>query len=151
MQQQSISSDAPIVPIMPIRKECPPGACVCQRELLIEDPSADKRILMLTQEQEKRLIERIGRVASYDDLLHVQQLLLNQLGVILHIQPGPREVRTVRGFIIGLEDRPGLCKKTRQAVPAAIRKCLEQHDDIAFAILDKHDLFGQTNDIETPN
>ena len=67
MQQQSISSDAPIVPIMPIRKECPPGACVCQRELLIEDPSADKRILMLTQEQEKRLIERIGRVGETFD------------------------------------------------------------------------------------
>jgi len=142
MQQQSISGD------VPIRKECPPGACVCQRELLIEDHSADKRILMLTQEQEKRLIERIARIGSYSDLLHVQQLLLTQLGVVLRIEPGPREVRTVRGFIIALEDRPGLCKKTRQAIPAAIRKCLEQHEKIAFAILDRHDLFGDADGID---
>jgi len=119
MQPQSISGP------MPIRKECPPGACVCRRELLLDADENEQRILTLTQEQEKRLIERIG--------------------VVLHIQPGPREVRTTRGFIIGLEDRPGLCKKTRQAVPAAIRKCLEQHPEIAFAILDRHDLFGQDN------
>ena len=140
MQQQSI-------PIhVPLRKECPPGACVCKRELLEQDPSADQRVLMLTQEQERRLIERIGRVDSYADLQHVVNLLHTQLGVVLRIMPGPREVRTVRGFIIQLEDQPGLCKKTRQAIPAAIRKCLEQQPQIAYAILDTHDLLGASED-----
>ena len=81
MQPQSISGP------MPIRKECPPGACVCRRELLLDADENEQRILTLTQEQEKRLIERIGRIDSYDDLQHVQQLLLAQLGVVLHIQP----------------------------------------------------------------
>jgi hypothetical protein len=35
-----------------------------------------------------------------------------------------------------------LCRKTRQSIPAAVRRCLDQHPDIAFAILDAHDLFG---------
>lgn len=133
--QQSLSG-------IPIRKECPPGACVCDRESLLNDAGADLRILTLTQEQERRLIERIGRISSYDDLRHVADLLQRQLGVTLHIAPSPREVRTVRGFVILLEDRPGLCKKTRQAVPAAIRKCLEGNPDIAFAILNAHDLLS---------
>jgi len=130
---------------IPIRKECPPGACVCDRESLLGNAAADVdlRILTLTQEQERKLIERIDRISSYDDLLHVAGLLHKQLGVVLHITPSPREVRTVRGFLILLEDRPGLCKKTRQAVPAAIRKCLENNPEIAFTILNAHDLLGR--------
>lgn len=129
---------------IPIRKECPPGACVCDRERLLGDvdAGADLRVLMLTQEQERRLIERVGRIDSYDDLLHVARLLHEQLGVVLRITPGPREVRTVRGFMILLEERPGLCKKTRQAIPAAIRKCLENNPEVAYAILNAHDLLG---------
>ena len=131
---------------IPIRKECPPGACVCDRESLLNNAHAgvdtDLRILTLTQEQERRLIERIDRIHSYEDLQHVTGLLYKQLGVILRITPSPREVRTVRGFVILLEDQPGLCKKTRQAVPAAIRKCLENHPEIAFTILNAHDLLG---------
>ena len=129
---------------IPIRKECPPGACVCDRESLLNNAGADTdlRILTLTQEQERKLIERIDRINSYEDLQHVSGLLYKQLGVVLHITPSPREVRTMRGFMILLEDRPGLCKKTRQAVPAAIRKCLENHPDIAFTILNAHDLLG---------
>jgi len=129
---------------IPIRKECPPGACVCERESLLSNAGADTdlRVLTLTQEQERRLIERIDRITSYTDLQHVSGLLHQQLGVVLQITPSPREVRTVRGFVILLEARPGLCKKTRQAVPAAIRKCLENNPDIAFTILNAHDLLG---------
>lgn len=135
--QQSIP-----VQTFPIRKECPPGACDCQRDMLLNQPGADTRVLMLTQDQEKRLIERIGRIDSYDDLEHVKGLLLSQLGVILRIQPSNNEVRTMRGFSIQLEERPGLCKKTQKTIPAAIRKCLERHPEIAYAILNTHDLFG---------
>ncbi len=125
----------------PTRVECPPGACVCQRERL-SAPDSDTRILMLTREQEKKLIERIERIDSYEQLLHVAKLLHQQLGVTLRIAPGTREVRTVRGIVIVLEDMPGLCKKTRQNVPAAIRRCLDLHPDIVFAILNAHDLLG---------
>jgi hypothetical protein len=45
--------------------------------------------------------------------------------------------------VIVLEDRPGLCKKVRQSVPAAVRRCLTMRPEIAWAILDSHDLFGR--------
>ena len=127
----------------PIRKECPPGACDCRRELLENDPQADVRVLRLSREEEKRLVERIEAIGSYAELMRVGQRLQEHLGVTLTIAPGPNEVRTVRGFAIELAPRPGLCRKTRQIVPAAIRRCLETHPEIAFAILDAHDLFGQ--------
>jgi hypothetical protein len=126
----------------PIRKECPPGACTCNREHLLADPQADLRVLRLTREEEKRLIERIERVSSYAELLHVGERIQAQLGIVLKIAPGSREVRSVRGLSIELEDRPGLCRKIRQSIPAAVRRCMETHPEIVYAILDQHDLFG---------
>ena len=35
-------------PPFPIRTGCPPGACICGRDALLEDPRADLRILRLT-------------------------------------------------------------------------------------------------------
>ena len=99
---------------------------------------------MLTREQEKKLVERIERIESYEQLLHVSKLMFDQLGVVLSITPSPREVRTVRGIQILLQEQPGLCRKTRQAVPAAVRRCLDQHPDIAFAVLNANDLLGGT-------
>lgn len=131
------------LPPFPIRKECPPGACDCQRESLLGDPQADLRVLRLTREEEKRLLERIEAISSYGELMRIGQRLDEQLGVTVSIAPGPNEVRTVRGFQIVLGERPGLCRKTRQALPAAIRKCLERHPEIAFAILNAHDLFAE--------
>jgi hypothetical protein len=127
----------------PIRKECPPGACDCRRELLEGDPQADARVLRLTREEEKRLIERIEAVGSYAELMRLGRRLQEQLGVTLTIAPGPNEVRTMRGFAIELAPKPGLCRKTRQAVPAAVRRCLDSHPEIAFAILNATDLLGQ--------
>lgn len=133
----------PSSPLPPNRKVCPPGACDCQLERLLEDEAADRRILLLTKEEEKRLLARIEAIASYAELMRVGQRLEEQLGVRLSIAPGPNEVRTVRGFAIDITPVPGLCRKTRQAIPAAIRRCLDSHPEIAFAILDAHDLFGQ--------
>ena len=126
----------------PIRPECPPGACVCERERLLLDPNADFRPLALDRKQEARLIERIERIDSYGDLQHVQELIRKNIGAELHIAPGPNEVRTMRGIIIVLEDKPGLCKKVRQSVPAALRRRLQEKPEIAWAILDAGDLFG---------
>ncbi|TCS39289.1 hypothetical protein EDC30_101244 [Paucimonas lemoignei] len=129
----------------PIRTECPPGACTCDRERLLEDPQGDLRILRLTREEEKRLVARLESIATYEDLKHMQERLHANLGIVVTIAPATEEVRTIRGGIgIHLADQPGLCRKTKQAIPAAIRRCLEQKPEIAFAILDSHDLFGQT-------
>jgi hypothetical protein len=127
---------------IPIRTECPPGACVCDRDRLLAEPDADKRPLFLTRAEEQRLLDRIERIASYEELQHVQRVIERNLGARLRIAPGPNEVRTVRGIVIVLEDRPGLCKKVRQSVPAAVRRVLEREPGIAYAILDAHDLFG---------
>lgn len=127
----------------PIRVECPPGLCECQREQLLGDPASDKRVLMLTREQEKKLLERIDRIDSYDQLLHVQKLMFDQLGIELRITPSARGVRTVLGLSIQLADMPGLCRRTRESVPAAIRRCMKQHPQIVFDLLDAQDLLGQ--------
>lgn len=127
---------------VPIRTECPPGACVCDREALLADPQADRRILQLTREEEKRLVARIDAIASYAELKKIEQRMHQLLGIALRITPSSHEVRTVRGFSIELAPLPGLCRKTRQAIPAAVRRCLERHPEIAYAILDAHDLLG---------
>ncbi|NRR31510.1 hypothetical protein HSX11_15130 [Oxalobacteraceae bacterium] len=136
---------SPALPF-PIRKECPPGACVCGRADLLDTwelaPDTDIAILRLTRDQELRLIARIETISSYDELGRIARKLEEQLGVSLNIWPGPNEVRTVRGLVIQLGERPGLCKKTRQEIPAAIRRCLDRHPEIVFAILNAHDLLG---------
>ncbi|MES2296168.1 MAG: hypothetical protein V4582_03960 [Pseudomonadota bacterium] len=126
----------------PIRTECPPGACNCERERVLSDPQADARVLRLTREEEKRLLARIEGIASLAELKKIQERLQAQLGVVLHIAPGPNEVRTVRGLNIQLFELPGLCRKTRQAVPAAVRRCLDKNPEIVFALLNEHDLLG---------
>ena len=126
----------------PIRKECPPGTCVCDRDRLLNDPHGDIRILRLTREEEKKLIARIETICSYADLQHLAERMQAQLGITLRITPSIHEVRTVRGISIQLTERAGLCKKTRQAIPAAIRRCLDRNPDIAYALLDAHGLLG---------
>ncbi|WP_334189826.1 hypothetical protein [Noviherbaspirillum sp.] len=130
------------LPPFPIRKECPPGACVCKRDELLNDPQGDFRILRLTNLEEKKLLERIENISSYDDLKRMQQRMHELLGIVLQIAPGAREVRTMRGLNIQVQELPGLCRKTRQSIPAAVRRCLEKNPEIAYAILDAHDLFG---------
>ncbi len=121
----------------PMRTECPPGACDCDRERLLENPQGDLRILRLTKEEEKKLVARLESIASYDDLKHMQERLRANLGIVVTIAPLTDEVRTIRGGIgIRLAEQAGLCRKTRQAIPAAIRRCLEARPEIVYAILD---------------
>ena len=42
----------------------------------------------------------------------------------------------MRGIVIELDNQPGLCRKTRQAIPAAIRRGLERNPEVAFRLLD---------------
>lgn len=125
----------------PIRHPCPPGACDCEREQLLETASGDQRILMLTKAEEKRLLERLENLASLEDLGRMQQRMFEQLGIRVDVAPGSNEVRSMRGIAIEVTTFPGLCRKTRQAIPAAIRRGLERRPEIAYALLNANDLF----------
>ncbi|OZI51309.1 hypothetical protein [Bordetella genomosp. 4] len=126
----------------PIRQECPPGACVCDRERLLATPDGDIRILRLTREEEKKLVARLENLSSLDDLRHMQQRMHALLGLSLTVTPGPNEVRTVRGLQIDIADQPGLCNKTRQTLPAAIRRALDRNPAIVYELLNSYDLLG---------
>lgn len=128
----------------PLRSPCPPGACNCGRDPLLEKPGADLRILRLTREEEKRLLARLEMLKDLADLKHLQQRMFEQLGIRVDVAPGFNEVRTMRGIAIQIEELPGLCRKTRQAIPAAIRRGLEHHPEIAFELLNAHDLLRDT-------
>lgn len=109
---------------------------------MLQSPGADLRILRLTREEEKRLVQRLENLASLDDLRHLQDLLRRQLGIELTISLGPHEVRSLRGIAILVNEQPGLCKKTRQNIPAAIKKSMELHPEIAYDLLDEGGLFA---------
>ncbi len=123
-----------------LRQSCPPGTCDCDRDRLLEDPSADARILRLTLHEERRLIERLENVASLQELEHLQQRMAEQLGIGLTIGPGIEELRVIRGIGMAFAPQPGLCRKTRKAIPAAIRRCMKQHPEVAYALLNSQDL-----------
>ncbi|WP_415756837.1 hypothetical protein [Pseudomonas sp. LT1P18] len=124
----------------PIRQPCPPGACDCGRDPLLETPGADVRILFLTRSEEKRLIERLENLQSLSDLERLQRRMYEQLGIRVDILPSFNEVRTMRGIGINLGEQPGLCRKTRQSIPAAIRRALEKRPEIAYELLNANDL-----------
>lgn len=128
--------------VPPLRTECPPGACVCGRDALLEDPGADLRVLRLTREEEQRLVQRLENLRSLDDLRRIEARMEEQLGLRLRITVGPQEVRNLRGIAILVQEQPGLCRKTRQNIPAAIRRSMEQRPQIAFDLLDGDGLFG---------
>ena len=127
-----------------IRQPCPPGACICERERLIDAPDPDLRILSLNRQAEKVLVERLENIQSLSELEHLQRRMHDQLGIEVVIEPGFNEVRTMRGIAILIAEQPGLCRKTRQAIPAAIRRALEKRPEIAWKLLDGHDLLRDT-------
>lgn len=131
-----------------IRNECPPGACVCGRDALLKawersPQDADIRVLQLTREEEKRLLERIEAIASYEDLGRIEQRLRDLLGITLSITPSARGVRTVMGLAIRLAEQPGLCRITREKVPSAVRRCLNRNPEIVYALLNARDLLRE--------
>ena len=128
---------------MTIRQPCPPGVCVCDREQLLQVPDADLRVLSLTRQEEKKLIERLEDLKSLQDLEHMQQRMYELLGIRVHVAPGHTEVKSMRGILITLDELPGMCRKTRQAIPAAIRRGMEKRPEIAYRLLDAHDLFRE--------
>ncbi|MGK8477295.1 hypothetical protein [Stutzerimonas stutzeri] len=126
----------------PIRQSCPPGTCTCRRDELLEAPGADVRILLLTRHEENRLLERLANVQSLEELERLQRRMFEQLGIRMTIAPGHNEVRSMRGIAIEFAEQPGLCRKTRPAIAAAVRRGLAQRPEIAWRLLDAHDLLG---------
>lgn len=134
----------PMTPSVALRSPCPPGACICEREQLLTTPEGDLRIFSLTRQAEKILLERLENVQSLSDLEHMQRRMYEQLGIQVQIEPGFNEVRTMRGISIRIAEQPGLCRKTRQSIPAAIRRAMEKRPEIAYKLLDGHDLLRDT-------
>jgi hypothetical protein len=126
----------------PIRTECPPGTCECDRDALMQTPGGDVRILMLTRTEEKKMLDRLENLASLEDLRKMQERMEQQLGIRLSITQSPNEVRSLRGIAILVHEQPGLCRKTRQAIPAAIKKSMDAQPQITFDLLDEGGLFG---------
>ena len=129
-------------PPPPIRTECPPGSCVCQRDALMQASGGDTRILRLTREEGKRLGQRLEQITTLAGLRHMERRLFEQLGVRLTIGTSPNGVRSLRGITVLVHEQPGLCRKTRQAIPAAIKKSMETRSGIVFELLDEGGLFG---------
>jgi hypothetical protein len=130
-----------IVRAFPIRTECPPGACNCGRDALLQNPDGDLRVLRLTREDEKQLLQRLENLSSLSDLKRIEERLMQQLGIRLSISTSRNEVRSLRGITILVHEQAGLCRKTRQAIPAAIKRSLEQQPEIAHEILNVGGLF----------
>lgn len=124
-----------------IRTECPPGSCNCGRAALLDDANADARVLRLTRDEEKRLLVRLENLNNLAELHRMQERMAQQIGLQLTISPSPNEVRSLRGITILVHEQPGLCRKTRQAIPAAIKRSLELRPEIAYEILDVGGLF----------
>lgn len=127
-----------------VRKECPPNLCDCRREQLLQDEQACRDVLRLNLTEEKRLLAHIQTISNHAELKKLQRNLLRNLGVVLSIAPGTNEVRSMLGFQIELEEQAGLCRRTRVSIPAAVRRCLKAHPEIAFAILNEGDLLAGT-------
>lgn len=128
----------------PLRSPCPPGACDCGRDPLLDTPGADLRILRLTREKEKVLLARLEKLKNLDDLRHLQKRMFEQLGIRVDVSPGFHEVRTMLGIEIEIDALPGLCRKTRKSIPTAIRRGLNNNPEIAFELLNAHDLLRDT-------
>ena len=126
---------------LPLRNPCPPGVCDCSLEQLPQIAGSDLRILMLNRKEEKRLLDRLETIQSLDDLKHMQQRMQQQLGIQVSVAPGANEVRSMRGIDIQVIEQPGLCRKTRQSIRTAIRRSLERRPEIAYDLLNAHDLF----------
>ena len=108
---------------------------------MLEQPDADLRVLRLTRDEEKRLLQRLENLNSLSELRRMQERMAQQIGIQLTIQTSPNEVRSLRGITILVHEQPGLCRRTRQAIPAAIKHSLALRPDITYEILNVGGLF----------
>ncbi|WP_287815036.1 hypothetical protein, partial [Pseudomonas sp.] len=84
--------------------------------------------------------DRLENLQSLEELQRLCGRMQELLGIVVRITPGHNEVRSVRGLVFEFDEQPGLCRKTREAIPAAIRRALARRPEIFFRLLDEHDL-----------
>ena len=84
----------------------------------------------------------VGAIDSQEALGRIEQRMQELLGIRLTITPSANGVRTVMGLQIKLAEQQGLCRRTRENIPAAIRRCSGQHPEIIYALLNARDLLG---------
>ena len=60
--------------------------------------------------------------------------MFDQLGIRVSVSHRHNEVRSMRGIAIEFAEQPGLCRKTRPAIAAAIRRGLETHPEVAWRL-----------------
>jgi len=60
----------------PLRQPCPPGVCICRHRELLADAHGDRRILLLTRHEERRLLERLENIRELADLQRLQPAIL---------------------------------------------------------------------------
>ncbi len=90
------------------------------------------------------MLERLENLGSLGELRQMQERMAQQLGIRLSITPNPRGVHSLRGIVILVHEQPGLCRKTRQAIPAAIKKSMAARPRIAYELLDEGGLFAHS-------
>ena len=98
-------------------------------------------LLRLSRADEKSLLQRLENLRDLTDLRHLEERMEQQLGIRLTLVTSPRGVRSLRGILIRVQEQPGLCRKTRQAIPAAIRRGIEKRPQIAWEIANAGGLF----------
>jgi hypothetical protein len=113
----------PAIRSFPIRAECPPGACNCGRDALLQNPDGDLRVLRLTREDDKQLLRRLENLSNLCDLKHIQERMQQQLGIQLSISTSPNEICSLRGITILVHEQlgdsfaiAGFCSNTRHDV-----------------------------------
>lgn len=79
---------------------------------------------------------------SLGDLEKLQQPMHEQLGIRLAVAYGVNEVRSMRGIRIEIGTLPRLCRKTRQTLPTAIRRGLENTRRLSPPYLTPMTCFG---------
>ena len=122
----------------PLRQPCPPGACVCERERL-EAPGADRRILLLTRQEEQRLAARLEALRSWKTWNTCCGAWRNNWASACG---SPRPSARCAACAAS-----ACASRSSRALPqdppgdsAAIRRGLEKRPEVAYALLNAHDL-----------
>ena len=87
----------------PLYTDCPPGACVCGRQALMQavqagEAGVDARALRLTREEEKRLLHRLEQLSSLADLRHMAEAS----GVVIAIETDNLQIAEPQRIVAAL-------------------------------------------------
>lgn len=150
LQATQPSNDCGLITSHPLRAPCPPALCDCGLAQCLANPGsapvdftpANYPVLHLNRAEELRLIRHLEGLQTLSDLHRTLYKMQEQIGVTVDIPPHQNGVRHVRGLEITVQPQPYLCRKTRQSLPAAIRRAMQQHPQMLYDLLDSSGLFA---------